>query len=91
MTCFLAWERGGGSQHTNRPKTKASLPSLSTHPPASCVRKKILPGAGGFFLTRGKREFEAPAQGEATARREAGAVRQEVMLLPAVAYERSAQ
>jgi hypothetical protein len=34
------------------------LPSLSTHPLAFSVQKKSLLGAGGVFLTKGKRKLE---------------------------------
>jgi hypothetical protein len=37
---------------------------------ASSVQKKSLPGVGGVFLTKGKRELVAPMQGEAMTHRE---------------------
>ncbi len=49
------------------------LPSLSTHPLASSVQEKSLLGAGGVFLSKGKRELEAPTRGEAVMRWEAAA------------------
>ncbi len=61
-------------------KNQAKLPSLSTHPQASSVQKKSLPGAGGVFLAKGERELEV-----------AEAVRQEAMQQPARANERAAQ
>ncbi len=61
-------------------KNQATLPSSSTHPQASSVQKKSLPGAGGVFLAKGKRELEV-----------AEAVRREAMQQPAGANERAAQ
>ncbi len=49
------------------------LPSLSTHPLASSVQKKSLPGAGRVFLTKGERELEAPTRGKAMTHQEAAA------------------
>jgi hypothetical protein len=49
------------------------LPSLSTHPLVSSIQKKSLLGVGGVFLTKGKRELEAPTQGEAMTRRKVAA------------------
>jgi hypothetical protein len=64
---------GGGSQHTHQPKNQAFLPSSSTHPLALGIQKKILPGAGGVFLIRGKLEVKVPVQSETTAHQEAAA------------------
>ena len=61
-------------------KNQATLPSSSTHPQASSVQKKSLPGAGGVFLAKGERELEV-----------AEAVRREAMQQPAGANERAAQ
>jgi hypothetical protein len=49
------------------------LSSLSTYPLVSSTQKKSLSGAGGVFLTKGKRELEAPTRGEAMTHREAAA------------------
>jgi hypothetical protein len=66
--------RVGERLTTNQPtKNQALLPSLSTHPLVTNVHKKILPGAGGVFLIRGKQEVEVPAGGEAMVCREAAA------------------
>jgi hypothetical protein len=49
------------------------LPSSSTHPLASIVKKEKPAGGGGFFLKKGERELEAPTRGEAMTRQEAAA------------------
>ena len=67
------------------------LPSLSTHLLVPGVQKESLPGAGGVFLTTGKREVEAPVRGEAMVHQEGRAVQREVMLQPPGANERAAQ
>jgi hypothetical protein len=60
--------QAGGWLTAHQPtKNQVLFPSLSTHPLAPGVQKKSLPGAGGVFLTRGKREVKAPVQSEATA------------------------
>jgi hypothetical protein len=88
---FVAGVGGGSSQHINRPKTK-DCSHLCTpiywHPVS---KKKSLPRVGGVFLTRGKQEVVAPAQGEVTARQEAELVQLEVTQQPARANERAAQ
>jgi hypothetical protein len=57
------------------------LPSSFTHPLVLGLQKKSLPGVGGVFLTRGKREVEALERSEATARQAGEVVQQEVMAL----------
>ncbi len=65
MTRFLVAGEGGRLTAQQPTKNQAMLPSLSTHPLASSVQKKSLPGAGRVFSTKGKRELEVPTQGEA--------------------------
>jgi hypothetical protein len=64
----------GGRLTAHQPtKNQAMLPSLSTHPLASSIKKKRLRGVGGVFRTKSKWELEAPARDEATAHQEAAA------------------
>jgi hypothetical protein len=55
--------------HSTPTNQKSSIAPIffSTHPLVSGIQKKSLPGKGGVFLTRGKREVEVQALGDVTA------------------------
>jgi hypothetical protein len=81
-----------GVAHCTPTNQKPSIAPIFVHSSAGVRRPKEKPnGVGGVFLTRGEQEVVAPAQDEATVRREALAVRREVMLQPAEANRRAVQ
>jgi hypothetical protein len=71
MAQFLVVGAGGWLTAHQPTKKQPLFPSLSARLLASRVQKKRPTGVGGVFSTRGKWEVVAPAQGEASARREA--------------------
>jgi hypothetical protein len=73
VTQFLVvGERGWLTAHQPT-KNQSMLPSLSTHPLASSVQKKSLPGLGRVFLAKSEWELEAPVGGEVTVHQEMAA------------------